>query len=235
MRATTSYWLAVGVAAALCGSLCLAARRWPGRWVVAAARILAVVLAADAVTFMIAPIVQHNWRVGSSLPLALCDVALVVAAVACAFPAQMLLVELTYFWGLAGTLQAVATPDLSANFPHLEFLEYVVGHLGIVTVALFLVIGLRRRPRPGAVPRVFAITLLYTAALAAFDAATGSDYMFLRSKPVTWSLLSVLGPWPWYLVSAAVLALVILVLLDLPYRRADPRSGYVNPGRHGLS
>ena len=44
-------------------------------------------------------------------------------------------VELTYFWGLAGTLQAIVTPDLSAGFPQLEFFMFVVGHLGIVIAA----------------------------------------------------------------------------------------------------
>lgn len=219
MPATPSYWLAVGTAALICAGLCVAARRHPGRWTAWAARALCLVLVVDAVTFVTAPLVEHRWTVGSSLPLALCDVALVVAAAACAWPDQPLLVELTYFWGLAGTLQAVATPDLGATFPHLEFFEYVVGHVGIVMAALFLVVGLGRRPRPGAVPRVFLITALYTAAVGAFDAVTGSDYMFLAAKPATWSLLSVLGPTPWDIVSAAGLAVVLLIVLDAPFRR----------------
>jgi hypothetical integral membrane protein (TIGR02206 family) len=218
MPATTSYWVAVAAAAVTCAGLCVAARWWPGGWTRWAGRALSVVLLADAVTFVVAPVVQHRWSVGASLPLALCDVALLVAAVACAFPDRPLLVELTYFWGLAGTLQAVATPDLGAAFPHLEFFEYVVGHVGIVIAALFLVVGLRRRPRRGAVPRVFAITVVYAVAVGAFDAVTGSDYMFLAAKPLTWSLLSVLGPWPWYLAGAAGLAIVLLVALDLPFR-----------------
>jgi hypothetical integral membrane protein (TIGR02206 family) len=218
MPATASYWVAVGTAAALCVGLCLAARWRPGRWTRWAGLALSAVLVADAVTFVAAPIVQHRWSVGTSLPLALCDIALVIAAAACAFPDQQLLVELTYFWGLAGTLQAVATPDLGSAFPGLEFFEYVVGHVGIVIAAFFLVVGLRRRPRPGAVPRVFAITVLYAAVVGSFDAVTGTDYMFLAAKPLTWSLLSVLGPWPWYLVSAAGLAIVLLVALDLPFR-----------------
>jgi hypothetical integral membrane protein (TIGR02206 family) len=218
-----SYWLAVAIGALVCAVLCTAARRRPGWWTVAAARGLSVVLLGTAVAFVAEPIVNATWTARSSLPLDLCDVAVLVAAVACWQPRYRLAVELTYFWGLAGTLQAVVTPDLSARFPSFEFVEFVVGHLAIVIAALYLVIGLRRYPAPGAVWRVFAITLGYTAAVGVVDWLVGSNYMFLRSLPAHASLLSVLGPWPWYVISAAGVALVLLLVLDEPFRhlRAD--------------
>ncbi len=134
----------------------------------------------------------------ASLPLALCNLALLVAAVACWEPSWHLAVELTYFWGLAGAMQAVVTPDLGAGFPQLEFFEFVVGHLGVVIAALYLVVGLRLRPRPGSVKRVFAVTAAYTAFVGWFDWLTGSNYMFLAAVPATGSLL--VGPRPVALV-----------------------------------
>jgi hypothetical integral membrane protein (TIGR02206 family) len=211
-----AYWLAAAVAAGACAALCVGARRHPASWSAHAARVLSVLLVADAATFVLDPFVTGHWHVRTSLPLALCDVALVVAAAACWWR-HPLLVELTYFWGLAGTLQAVVTPDLSTTFPHLEFFEYVVGHLGIVVAAVYLVVGLRLHPRRRAVWRVLAITVTYTAAVGLFDAVTGSDYMFLRYRPRHWSLLNVLGPWPVYLFSAAGVAVVLLMLLDAPF------------------
>jgi hypothetical integral membrane protein (TIGR02206 family) len=221
----SAYWSTVALAAIGCAVLCGAARRWPGRWRLTVARVLGLALAADAITAMTAPIVGGTWTAANSLPLALCDVAVLVAAVACWWPIP-LLVELTYFWGLAGTLQAVITPDLSAHFPHLAFFEYLVGHLGIVVAALFLVVGMRLAPRPGAVPRVFVITAAYTAFVGLVDGLTGADYMFLSHPPREWTLLRVLGPWPWYVFSAAGVALVLLLLLDAPFwlarhRKAD--------------
>jgi hypothetical integral membrane protein (TIGR02206 family) len=179
------------------------------------------------VIFTVDPIVHHTWTARESLPLALCDVALVIAALACWWPNQSLLVELTWFWGLAGTLQAVATPDLTVSFPRLEFWEYVVAHVGIVAAALYLVVGLGHRPRAGSVRRVFTITLVYTGFVGLIDAWSGADYMFLASRPVKWSLLSVLGPWPWYILSAAGVALVLLIVLDAPFRanRVPRQSG----------
>jgi uncharacterized membrane protein YwaF len=43
--------------------------------------------------------------------------------------------------------------------------------------------------------------------------------MFLREKPGRASLLDLMGPWPWYIPAAALLALALYVLLDLPFRR----------------
>ncbi len=226
MSTPVAYWIAVAIGTLICVSLCTACRRRPGRWVVYAGRVISVVLVADAVAFVSVPLADGRWSVQASLPLALCDLALIVAAIACWWPRWYLPGELTYFWGLAGTLQAVVTPDLSAGFPQLEFFEFVVGHLGIVIAALFLVVGLRLRPRHGSVLRVFAITAAYTAFVGWFDWLTGSNYMFLAAVPRHGSLLSVLGPWPWYIVSAAGVAIVMLLILDAPFHR---------PGLFGLN
>lgn len=232
MRSPLEYWTAVAVGAVVCVVLCTVARRGSPRSGTVAGRCIAVVLAVDAAVFVATPVALHTWTVQRSIPLSLCDIALIVAAFATWWPQRQLLVELTYFWGLAGTLQAVATPDLTVGFPHIEFFEFVVGHLGIVIAALFLVVGLRRRPRRGAVPRVWLITAAYTAVTGAFDALTGSNYFFLARPPGSTTLLSALGPWPWYIVSAAPLAYVLLLVLDLPFRRsrrAEPPAGVVPP------
>ena len=219
MVSPLAYWLSVGIAATLCTTLCVMARRRPGPWTAWVRRILALLLAGVAVTFVVAPVVDGTWTARSSLPINLCDAAVVIAAVACWSPRLQLAVELTYFWGLAGTLQAVTTPDLSVRFPHLAFWEFVLGHLGIVFAAVYLVVGLRIFPRRRAVVRIFVITVAYTAVVGVVDALTGGNYMFLRAIPSHTSLLSVLGPWPWYIVSAAGVALVLLAVLDAPFHR----------------
>ena len=218
-----AYWTAVALGAAVAAGLCIGCRRRPGPWVRWAGRAIAVALAVDALVFLGMPLAHGAWSVRTSLPLALCDIALVVAAITCWWPGWLLGVELTWFWGLAGTLQAVLTPDLSAGFPQLEFFQFVVGHIGIVIAALYLVIGLQIEPREGAVLRVFGITAAYALLLGIFDWATGANYMYLAAPPDRVTLLSVLGPWPWYLFSATAVAFLLLVLLDLPFRRSRRR------------
>jgi hypothetical integral membrane protein (TIGR02206 family) len=212
----TAYWTSVAIVAALCVGLCVLAIRRPGPWTEVVVRVVGVCLAADAVSYTVAEIRQGTWSAATSLPLALCNVAVLVAAVACWWHVP-LLVELTWFWGLAGTLQGLVTPDLGVGFPHLVFVEYVTGHAGIVVAALFLVVGMRRWPRPGAVRRVLLISVAWTAVVGATDALAGGNYMFLRRRPGEWTLLSVLGPWPWYLLGATGVALVLFTLLDAPF------------------
>ena len=228
-----AYGTAVAVGALACGGLCLGARRHPGPWTIAAARGIGLMLLADVVAWTVALIRSDTWSTQTSLPLALCNLAAVVAAVACLSRVPVL-VELTYFWGLAGALQAVVTPDLDVGFPHLVFFEYVVGHLGIVAAALYLVVGLRLVPGPGAALRVFAITVGYTSFVGLVDWLSGADYMFLRSPPSNWTLLRILGPWPWYIMSAAGVGLVLIVVLDMPFwpgrrRRTAQLSGGTPP------
>lgn len=175
-----------------------------------------VVLLSDLISYVVAQTLDGTWSAKTSLPLPLCDVGVLVAAVACIRPVP-LLVELTYFWGLAGTLQAVAFPDLSSTFPQLVWFQYVAGHLGIVFAALFLVVGMGLKPRQGAIFRVFVITIGYTAVVGVVDWLSGANYMFLRQPPSEWTLLKVLGPWPWYIASAAGVAIVLITLLDMPF------------------
>ncbi|MGA2528239.1 MAG: TIGR02206 family membrane protein [Acidimicrobiales bacterium] len=218
------YLVAVMVAVAAGSVLCVRARRAPGRWATVTARAIAVVLVADAVSFILAKLTQGIFSAKTDLPFALCDAAVLVAAAACWWE-KPVLVELTYFWGLAGTLQAVVTPDLNAGFPHLVFFQYLAGHLGIVLAAIYLVVGLRISPRPGSVLSSFAITVGYTAFVGVVDGLSGANYMFLRRPPSNWTLLRLLGPWPWYIASAAGVALLLFALLDLPF--------WISRRRHG--
>ncbi|HEX6395043.1 MAG TPA: TIGR02206 family membrane protein [Acidimicrobiales bacterium] len=226
------YWSSVVLVAAGCVLLCRGAKRRPGPWRVVAARIIGSLLLADAVVYSIGLVVAGTWSASTSLPLALCNVGVPVASSACWWRVP-LLVELTYFWGLAGTLQGVLTPDLSSGFPHLVFFEYVAGHLGIVVAALFLVIGMGLVPRAGAIGRIFAVTAAYTAFVGAVDWLTGSNYMFLSSPPTEWTVLRLLGAWPWYVVGAAGVALPLLVILDLPFWRVRHEGRELSPRYFG--
>ena len=190
-----AYGVSTLIGALVAVALCVGARWRPGPWTGVAAKTLAVILVGEQISWQIQFLIHHDWSRFNSLPFDLCDFTCFVAAVAC-WTHSPLFVELTWFWALAGTLQAIITPDQFTPFPHLSFDNYVVEHLGIVVAALYLVIGLRIYPRPGAVTRVFLISLAYAGLCGILDAATGGDYLYLgipRRRPVS-STCSVPGP-----------------------------------------
>jgi hypothetical integral membrane protein (TIGR02206 family) len=218
---------ALGVIAVAAALLVVAARRSPGRWL----KVLAIVLLIDEVSwwvFVLAGGVPGS-GLAQSLPLQLCDVAIFIAAAAL-WTRNQLLVEVTYFWGLAGTLQALLTPDLPQHFPSYPYWQYYVAHGGVVAAALLLVVGMRLHPRRWAVARVAAITVAYTAFVFIVDLVTLSDYMYLRAKPSSATLLDVLGPWPVYILSATLIGIALFAILDAPFR--VPRSRRSRPIRN---
>lgn len=196
--------------------LCVGARRAPGGWIDVVAAIIALALVIAELSWQPYVLANHTWSVGGSLPVQLCDAAGFVAAVALLWR-QLLLVEIAYFWGLGGTLQALLTPDLKDHFPSFPYLQFYVTHDLVILAALFLVIGLGLQPRPGAVRRIFLLTLAFAVLVGFVDLATGGNYMYLR-VPAPGSLLDVMGPWPWYIATGAVLTLVVLAILDAPFR-----------------
>jgi hypothetical integral membrane protein (TIGR02206 family) len=92
-----------------------------------------------------------------------------------------------------------------------------VSHDLVILAALFLVIGLALRPRPGAVRRIYLLTLAFAVVVGLIDLVTGGNYMYLR-VPAPGSLLQVMGPWPWYIATGAVLTLLVLAILYAPFR-----------------
>src|SRR2546429_9913007 len=98
--------------------LVVAARRRPGPWL----KVLAAVLVVDEVSwwgFLLGGGLPGS-QVALSLPLQLCDVAIFIAAAAM-WRRQQLVVEVTYFWGLAGAIPAFLSPHPPqpfSGYPH---------------------------------------------------------------------------------------------------------------------
>jgi len=218
---SAEHLITVGVIAVAVASLVVAARMRPGPWIVPAARALAIVIVVNETSWFVWEAAHHAFTIQNDLPLHLCDVAAYISAVALWVRAPVL-VELTYFWGIAGTANGVITPDIGSQFPSYLFFQYFIQHGAIPAAGLFLVVGLKIYPRRWAVPRVIAFSL----GLLVFDAfanlVTNGNYLFLRSVPPGPNLLSALGPWPWYIFWGAIVAIAIFVVLDAPFRIFGP-------------
>jgi hypothetical integral membrane protein (TIGR02206 family) len=189
-------------------------RRRPGRWVRWASWALAGAILAGWVGEYVAEIILGTWSLRYSLPLQLTD-AVSLTAIVALLTWQRLLVELVYFWAFTASLQAALTPDLSSSFPNVFYFTYFAYHIGSVVAACLLVFGCRLYPRHGAIWRVYVLTLVFALLSGTGDVITGGNYMYLRSKPIHNSLLKVMGPWPVYILSGAVVGLVMFLVLNV--------------------
>jgi uncharacterized membrane protein YwaF len=82
--------------------------------------VLGLVLAGVAGAWIVSVTTGEAWKISTSLPLPLYDVAALVP-VAALWWEMPLLVELTWFWGLAGSPRSLLSPDVQARFPTAEF------------------------------------------------------------------------------------------------------------------
>ena len=134
-----------------------------------------------------------NWQAQYNLPLHLCEAGAFLLAGALWFRRQ-LLVEISYFWGLGGTLPGLFTPVLPVKFPDFEYFQYYVEHGLIVLGSIFLVTVMGLRPVRGAVGRAA-----------------------MREIPPVASIFNYLGPWPWYIASISLVAVLVFAALYMPF------------------
>ncbi|MBN2241140.1 MAG: TIGR02206 family membrane protein [Acidobacteria bacterium] len=167
-----------------------------------------------------------------SLPLDLCSVVLVACTVSLIRPSRFLC-EITYFWGLGGTLQALVTPDLAGGFPSRDFFLFFWGHGAILVGIAFIIAARKFRPRRDSVLRMMVALNVYALALGAINALMDWNYGYLCGKPAAPSLLDLLGPWPWYLLSLEGIALLTFFLLFLPWKNylREPLRMTISPMR----
>jgi hypothetical integral membrane protein (TIGR02206 family) len=184
---------------------------------------LGIFLLADGVGWYVylAAIGQHvfPWQ----LPLELCNVVVYLMALVLLRGSPGVF-DVAYYWALAGSTMALLTPNLWEHFPSVSTVQFFVAHGLVVSAALYLVWSGQMRPRRGSVLRAMIAVNLLALFDGAFDAVFKTDYMYLRFKPQNVSLLSYLGPWPWYVLAAEPVALGLFLVLYWPFRRRQDRS-----------
>lgn len=154
------------------------------------------------------------------LPMQLCDWAYIALWVAFLTRNQTAY-ELAYFWGLAGTLQSTITPVLGQGYPTVKFIQYFLLHGGIIMGVIYLTLGLRRRPRPGVLLRVFLWSQLFPLVVIPLNMYIGANYGFLMEKPDGPTLLDYFGPWPYYILIMEAAGVLSCCLYYSPFLVSD--------------
>lgn len=181
---------------------------------------LAALLAANWSLWMLL-LDANGWLgPGNELPLNLCDWATAVTVLCLLNPRQQLY-ELSYFWAMCGTLQALVSPDCRFDFPDPQFVLFFVYHGAIIVSVAFLTFAGKMRPYLGSLARVAGWSLFYAALAGLADWTLGTNYGFLRAKPAHPTLLDVMASWPWYLPELFGAGVLFMLLWYAPFAIID--------------
>lgn len=188
-------------------------------------RALALVVALLWIAYQAFDALTYGFDARRSLPLQLCDVAAVVAALAFAWPRRRLH-ALAYFWGLALSTQAIVTPDLVGGPGTLAFWAFWLYHTFVVGAGVYVVVVRDFRPTRHDLAFAVGVGLVYAAVVFAIDARFDLNYGYLgRATPSQPTLIDHVGAWPGRVVVMVMLAAATMTALWLPWGMAARRRG----------
>lgn len=157
-----------------------------------------------------------EWDVAYTLPFQLCSITLYLS-IFMLLTSNYRLFEVTYFLGIGGALQALLTPELYYGFPHFRFYQFFIAHISIVLASLYMIFIKGYTPVLKSVWRAMLCINVIAVAVFFINQLTGGNYMFLSEKPDNPSILDYLGDYPWYLVSLEFAAVVMFLILYVPF------------------
>ena len=221
---SSTHLMAVSVGFALLFLLLIGARRSPATAQPLARAVLAFFcLAAYGYSQFAWSTCTHPLDLDNILPFHLCDIAGFLAGYAL-LTRKAWAQELTYSWGLAATLQALITPALTYTYPHLTFFTFFCHHFAIVGAALFIPLCDGWRPQQPwwrSPLRAFVSVNFYLVLAGLMNGFLGTNFGFLTHPPPNPSLIDYMGPWPYYILSFEVIALLLFALLTIPWLRKN--------------
>lgn len=154
--------------------------------------------------------------INRNLPLHVCGISGILVAFLLLTRKQVFF-DFVYFFGLSGAIPAVLTPDLSFKWPHPLFITYFFSHYFIFFGIFYAVKVYNLRPNFKSLKNALLMIHVYAIFIFVINFVIDSNYLFLRNKPDSSSLMDLLGPWPWYIFWIEVITIGAFILLYLPF------------------
>ncbi|MCC5823445.1 MAG: TIGR02206 family membrane protein [Phycisphaerales bacterium] len=163
--------------------------------------------------------VPANWTIERSLPLHVCDFAVILVPLAL-WTRNRLLLSLVLLWGLGLSTQAFFTPTVEGVPGDFRFWLFWGGHLAIAAGCCVIAGGVDFRPGWKDWGRVFVIGVFAVLALMGLNHLLGTNYGYVGNQlPSTPTLIDRLGPWPlrvvWLILIGGVAQALVVVLFPV--------------------
>ena len=114
--------------------------------------------------------------------------------------------EIVFFWGLT-IIHAVITPDITQGFPHYHFFRYWLSHQLMIIALIYATMVYDFRPRMKSVWISFGALTMFFLITIPVNIFLDANYFWICGKPPVHSILDYFGPWPWYILTTALVAL----------------------------
>lgn len=164
---------------------------------------------------MLTMIYTGEFTVGEELPLYLCRFMAIVMPFLMYYRNKTLF-GIMFFSVLAGTMNAIITPDLKFGIPHFMYFSYWLLHAGLVLCIMYLVFVYRMLPRFSDIWRTIIWVNIYMMIVHLLNYLLNSNYSYTMSKPPSPSPLDFMGEWPFYLLSVELVAIGLFFILYVP-------------------
>ncbi|MFS0575016.1 TIGR02206 family membrane protein [Sporosarcina sp. 179-K 3D1 HS] len=211
-----AHFSAIGFIVFVIALLFLAREKWasPIKNKALLERIFAFTLLWFEIMYHLWMVSTGRWHLYESLPLELCSLTL-LASILLLWTGNRHLFDFVFYAGIGGAIQAIVTPVLDLSFPHFRYFHFFYTHLGIILTALYFVWMKGYRPTCKGIWKTMLVLNILLPFITIINWAVDGNYMFLRMKPTNGSLLDFLGPYPWYILSLEVVAVLLFILLWL--------------------
>jgi len=181
---------------------------------------IAYVITGSIIIWTLIRLWIKEFEIIDDLPLQLCNfIALIIPIFA--IKKSYWMYEILLFWIIAGTAQALITPDLFTAFPHYHFFKFWIVHAGLVLFMLYATFVYGMRPTLHSVFKSYLALQVYVVFTYLINLVLGSNYFYLNQKPPSASLLDLFGDWPMYIIVVEILLIPLFLLIYLPFYLAN--------------
>ncbi|WP_147534604.1 TIGR02206 family membrane protein [Bacillus marasmi] len=167
--------------------------------------------------------INGSWNISHALPLELCSISLMLT-VLLLLTGKRIVYEILIFTALLGASQAIFTPIVNYDFPHFRFFHFFYTHLMTIWVALYFTWVKGYSPTIWSVLKLFIFLNVLLPIILIINKQVNGNYLFLSKKPKGPSLMDVLGPYPWYILSLEGLLIGLSLIVWLIFRKKNNKN-----------
>ena len=159
----------------------------------------------------------NTFDIAQDLSLHMCGISVFISCYAL-YTKNQAAFELSFFWGLAGALQAILTPDPTRfHFGYISTFWSFLSHGIIIMNVFWLIFVDNMRCRKNSLLNTILVTngAIFIIGIINNAIGNGANYWFICEKPSGDSPF-LIGEWPYYLFTFQLAGILFMSLIYLP-------------------